>query len=162
MYLCGRLFIWFIEVKDMLEVTWWQSLVLKPLCLFCLFVWPYHETWGILVSWPGIKPGSPEVEAQSPNCWTTRWSSYVCLECDVKLNFKALTFISSRDKGISFARWVWICSILWLGKSPTHTFSRRRVWVSPSKDRVTSSRADRDIFMAAPTLGAKFKRVPEA
>ena len=71
MYLCGRLFIWFIEVKDMLEVTWWQSLVLKPLCLF-LFVWPYHETWGILVSWPGIKPGSPEVEAQSPNSWTTR------------------------------------------------------------------------------------------
>ena len=47
---------------------------------------------------------APAVEAQSPNCWTTRWSSYVCLECDVKLNFKALTFISSRDKGISFAR----------------------------------------------------------
>ena len=32
----------------------------------------YHRACGILVSWPGIQPGTWTVEAQSPNHWTTR------------------------------------------------------------------------------------------
>ena len=35
---------------------------------FCLFFWLH----GILVPWPGVEPGPPEVEMWSPNHWTTR------------------------------------------------------------------------------------------
>ena len=36
------------------------------------FFFPHCKAFRILVPWPGIKPVSPEVEAQSPNHWTTR------------------------------------------------------------------------------------------
>ena len=37
----------------------------------CIF-WPCYEAWGILAPQPGMKHMPPEVEAQSPNHWTTR------------------------------------------------------------------------------------------
>ena len=40
--------------------------------LFKKLFWPHCMSCGILVSWPGIEPMSPAVEAQSLNHWTTR------------------------------------------------------------------------------------------
>ena len=37
-----------------------------------LFIWLYRAACGILVPQPGIEPTPPEVEARSPNHWTTR------------------------------------------------------------------------------------------
>ena len=36
------------------------------------YFWPHHTAYGILVSWPGIKPVPPALEAQSPSHWTTK------------------------------------------------------------------------------------------
>ena len=36
------------------------------------FFWSCCAAWGILVPRPGIGPGSPAVEARSPNHWITR------------------------------------------------------------------------------------------
>ena len=47
-------------------------LVNTYLVFFCFFFWPRHVACGILVPWPGIKPGPPAVKARSPNHWTTR------------------------------------------------------------------------------------------
>ena len=48
-----------------------------------LFFWLPHEACGILVSWPGIKPVPPALEAQSLNHWTIRdisiFSFFTCL-----------------------------------------------------------------------------------
>ena len=38
----------------------------------CLILAVYQAAWGILVPWPGVKPVSSAVEAQSSNHWTTR------------------------------------------------------------------------------------------
>ena len=40
--------------------------------LFLISLATCHETFGILVPWPGIEPTTPALEVQSPNCWTTR------------------------------------------------------------------------------------------
>ena len=40
--------------------------------LIFLFLWLHHVACRILVPWPGVEPGHPAVEAQSPNLWTTR------------------------------------------------------------------------------------------
>ena len=42
------------------------------LAFFC------HAACGILVPWPGIEPGFPAMEAQSPNYWTVR--EFLCSE----------------------------------------------------------------------------------
>ena len=54
------------------------------------FFWLSHEACGILVPWPGIEPGPPAVEAQSPNHWTSRefplstfWKHLLSLLCAV-------------------------------------------------------------------------------
>ena len=39
--------------------------------LFFIF-WLCHAACGILVSWPGIEPAPPALEAQSLNHWTMR------------------------------------------------------------------------------------------
>ena len=43
-----------------------------PVCILFFFFWPHHAAFGIVVPWPGIKPGPPAVEARSPNHWTAR------------------------------------------------------------------------------------------
>ena len=40
--------------------------------LIFLFLWLHHVACRILVPWPGVEPGHPAVEAQSPHLWTTR------------------------------------------------------------------------------------------
>ena len=40
--------------------------------LFLIFLATCHETFGILVPWPGIEPTMPALEVQTPKCWTTR------------------------------------------------------------------------------------------
>ena len=47
-----------------------------PICalLFffnCLFFWPHHKAYGILVPWPGIEPSPPCIGRQRLNYWTT-------------------------------------------------------------------------------------------
>ena len=39
--------------------------------IFIFFFWPPRVACGILVSRPGIEPGPPAMEGQSPNYWTT-------------------------------------------------------------------------------------------
>ena len=36
------------------------------------FFWPHPVACGVLVPRPGMEPGPPSVEAQSPNHWTAR------------------------------------------------------------------------------------------
>ena len=60
------------------------SQVQKPLCpsffLSFFFFWPLSNTCGILVPWPGIKPGPPALEVQSLIYRTTREVPHVsCL-----------------------------------------------------------------------------------
>ena len=45
--------------------------ILDEYFLFVCF-WLCHAACGILVPWPGIEPGAPEVEVWNPNHWTTR------------------------------------------------------------------------------------------
>ena len=50
--------------------------------------WPHCGACGILVSWPGIEPAPPALEAWSLNCWTTRevLESQICISIlDVSL-----------------------------------------------------------------------------
>ena len=63
--------------------------------LYCLYIylfilWPWHTTWEILVSQPGIEPQPPAWAVQSLNHWTTRevlkfvyfYQEFACLSCN--------------------------------------------------------------------------------
>ena len=73
--------------------------VTSPFFLFFSF-WLHNVARGILVPRPGIEPGSPEVEARSPNHWTAcevPILSYLVITCLLPL------FMSAPGTGTKFA-----------------------------------------------------------
>ena len=57
-----------VPLKKKITIYFLFKLSLFFVCLF----WPHCTARGILVPRPGVEPGSPVVEAWSPNHWTTR------------------------------------------------------------------------------------------
>ena len=55
-----------------------SQVMMWPLLFKVGFFWPCHAACGILIPWPGIEPGFPATEAQSPNYWTVR--EFLCSE----------------------------------------------------------------------------------
>ena len=86
-----------------LKLTVSLSLFLRlKILLFFLsffFFWSYYVTCGTLVPWPGIKPVSPAVDAQSPNHWPTREVPWLCLSqstsCKILSPFRFLCLVPS-------------------------------------------------------------------
>ena len=64
--------------------------ILYCLCIYLFILWPWHTTWEILVSQPGIEPQPPAWAVQSLNHWTTRevlkfvyfYQEFACLSCN--------------------------------------------------------------------------------
>ena len=72
-----------------------RFIIFLPTFLFCFFFfWLHHTACRILYPQPDMEPRSPEVEAWSPNYWTTKEFSYF------------LTFL--------FQIYNWLSKILWI------------------------------------------------
>ena len=67
---------------------------------YVLFIYlPTQQACGILAPRPGIKPGPPAVEAQSPNHWTTGSPQYVVLNLSLSTGHLVVcrgSFVPSR------------------------------------------------------------------
>ena len=74
--------------------SWIGSLYFYPLSYSVFFFWLHHTACRILYPQPDMEPRSPEVEAWSPNYWTTKEFSYF------------LTFL--------FQIYNWLSKILWI------------------------------------------------
>ena len=79
----------------------WSDLISS--CLFVLF-WLHYMACGISVSWPGIEPVPPAVEAWSSNHWTTREFPYL-------IYFQFILYIVWGKHPNSFF-WMWITNCL--------------------------------------------------
>ena len=78
------IFLWGYSVFRVLYIFWIQvafQIFTASLCLFIPLIvslakwklfWPHHPMYKILVSWPGIRPAPPALEAVSLNHWTSR------------------------------------------------------------------------------------------
>ena len=64
---------------------WNTNVFSTGFCLFCF--WLLCAACGILVSWPGIEPTPPAVEAWSLNHWTTREVLFYSSVCKLLFSF---------------------------------------------------------------------------
>ena len=89
--------------------------------LICLFIYVFiyslfgHAACRILVSWPGIKPMPPAVEAQSLTCWTARE------DLDTRLFNKICDWVlwAVKFENHSLTEWCWLNGQSWLGVCAT-------------------------------------------
>ena len=90
--LCGST--WLCETLGSINVLvfTFNHLEMDILCYLIQFIiiifWPLYIACEILFPWPGIKPMSPTVEAQSPNHWTTR----EVLEMDILISDRGIVY----------------------------------------------------------------------
>ena len=64
-----------------LTATYDYIFIVRLVLLFFFFFWVCAMAYGILVPWPGIKPGPSAVRVQSPNHWTSREFLRLFIHC---------------------------------------------------------------------------------